>query len=287
MFYSYKGGSGRTVAVANVASAFCKHGKRVAVVDLDFEAPGLHHLFAADQTRQFRRGKGIQHYLKGEINLHSLLDETVIDVFGIDGPLSMHAVPKGSSLLYFLASTKVTQVDAHSPQVNERMKALIAALESKVDFLIIDAASGVRDSYSIAAEVSDEMYMFFRWSTQHVEGTILMAQYMKLLKEFGKSSISFQVVASATPSENELDALDPDSRQSFVKLRKHIRDRIEAELEECMIDPPKIFHDIPEMIALKWRETVVVFSEQSTEYEVLAQKILNNHVERSAHASAP
>ena len=40
-FYSYKGGVGRTLALANVASQLAQLGRRVIVVDLDLEAPGV------------------------------------------------------------------------------------------------------------------------------------------------------------------------------------------------------------------------------------------------------
>src|SRR5215475_1516326 len=40
-FYSYKGGTGRTMALANVAWILAANGKKVLVVDWDLEAPGL------------------------------------------------------------------------------------------------------------------------------------------------------------------------------------------------------------------------------------------------------
>ncbi|WP_405730183.1 FxSxx-COOH system tetratricopeptide repeat protein [Streptomyces sp. NBC_00028] len=40
-FYSYKGGSGRTMALANTAWIMASQGRRVLVVDWDLEAPGL------------------------------------------------------------------------------------------------------------------------------------------------------------------------------------------------------------------------------------------------------
>jgi hypothetical protein len=40
-FYSYKGGQGRTLALANIATCLARLGKRVAIIDMDFEAPGL------------------------------------------------------------------------------------------------------------------------------------------------------------------------------------------------------------------------------------------------------
>src|SRR6478752_1869153 len=45
-FYSYKGGTGRTMALANVAWILAANGKRVLVVDWDLESPGLDRFFA-------------------------------------------------------------------------------------------------------------------------------------------------------------------------------------------------------------------------------------------------
>ena len=44
-FYSYKGGAGRTMALANVAWILASNGLRVLVVDWDLDSPGLHRYF--------------------------------------------------------------------------------------------------------------------------------------------------------------------------------------------------------------------------------------------------
>lgn len=44
-FYSYKGGTGRSMALSNVAWILASAGKRVLVIDWDLEAPGLHRYF--------------------------------------------------------------------------------------------------------------------------------------------------------------------------------------------------------------------------------------------------
>ena len=41
-FYSYKGGTGRSMALANVAWILASNGTRVLTIDWDLEAPGLH-----------------------------------------------------------------------------------------------------------------------------------------------------------------------------------------------------------------------------------------------------
>ena len=44
-FFSFKGGTGRTMALANVAWIIASRGKRVLVVDWDLDSPGLHKFF--------------------------------------------------------------------------------------------------------------------------------------------------------------------------------------------------------------------------------------------------
>src|SRR5262249_42143846 len=54
-FYSYKGGVGRSFALANIAVILAQWGFRVLAVDWDIEAPGLHHYYA-DLKPQFGAG---------------------------------------------------------------------------------------------------------------------------------------------------------------------------------------------------------------------------------------
>jgi cellulose biosynthesis protein BcsQ len=49
-FYSYKGGVGRSMALANAAHMFARAGLRVLMIDFDLEAPGLEQYFPVDQA---------------------------------------------------------------------------------------------------------------------------------------------------------------------------------------------------------------------------------------------
>lgn len=277
MFYSYKGGSGRTVAAANVAAALAKLGHRVAIVDLDVEAPGLQHVLGAERMAQYKRGDGIQQYLKGDIDLDELITEVAIDTFAQDGPLFRFDVPGTALLLYIMASPKVTRIDAQEPLVADRMKKLLEALRDKrqIDFVVLDSASGVRETYSISADASDEMLVFFRWSIQHVEGTLRFARFMSRLKEFDQHWIPFKLVACASPSERELDGFPDDAlRERLLEVKNDTRLKILQTLKQCQASPATIFHEIPELLELKWRETIIVFGDTISPYEELAKKLL-------------
>ena len=51
-FYSYKGGVGRSMALANIAILLAQRGLKVLAVDWDLEAPGLERYFSYFETRQ-------------------------------------------------------------------------------------------------------------------------------------------------------------------------------------------------------------------------------------------
>ena len=49
-FYSYKGGVGRSMALANLAVLLAQRGRTVLAVDFDLDAPGLHRYFLREDT---------------------------------------------------------------------------------------------------------------------------------------------------------------------------------------------------------------------------------------------
>jgi hypothetical protein len=62
-FYSFKGGVGRTMALANVAFLSAWSGKRVLIMDWDLEAPGLHYYYRGlldpVNAREIRQAPGV------------------------------------------------------------------------------------------------------------------------------------------------------------------------------------------------------------------------------------
>jgi cellulose biosynthesis protein BcsQ len=54
--YSYKGGVGRSMALANVAFELAKKGMRILIVDWDLEAPGLERYFSKYRIEESKAG---------------------------------------------------------------------------------------------------------------------------------------------------------------------------------------------------------------------------------------
>src|SRR5689334_19464977 len=74
-FYSYKGGVGRSMALANVAEAFRARGLRVLLVDWDLEAPGLEEFFCStpDELNLVRSQPGVIDLLQEYRRMHARL----------------------------------------------------------------------------------------------------------------------------------------------------------------------------------------------------------------------
>ncbi|MDO9599910.1 MAG: hypothetical protein Q7J47_19520 [Azoarcus sp.] len=53
-FYSYKGGVGRSMALANVGDVLSRRGLKVLMIDFDLEAPGLEQFFYRSDERELR-----------------------------------------------------------------------------------------------------------------------------------------------------------------------------------------------------------------------------------------
>lgn len=71
-FYSFKGGVGRTMALANTAFLAASSGKKVLVMDWDLEAPGLAYYFRGVQepavARDLRAAPGVLNFLWEWVN---------------------------------------------------------------------------------------------------------------------------------------------------------------------------------------------------------------------------
>jgi eukaryotic-like serine/threonine-protein kinase len=69
-FYSFKGGTGRSMALANVACCLARLGRRVLMVDWDLESPGLHRFFS----------EPARYHESGELDSHPGLIDVLVEL---------------------------------------------------------------------------------------------------------------------------------------------------------------------------------------------------------------
>src|SRR5215211_3783158 len=107
-FYSFKGGVGRSMALANIARQFQLRGLNVVMVDWDLEAPGLETFFSAESA-QLRSWKD-------QVGLMDLLLLYRQDHAAIPFPRTVTPPPAGDAP----ASLEDVQVESTASTLGER-----------------------------------------------------------------------------------------------------------------------------------------------------------------------
>lgn len=148
-FYSFKGGVGRTTALAACAWQLARfHGKRVAVVDLDLEAPGIGRLLGVSEP-----DRGVVDYLvdyfateRGELELLPAqalgAEASSVDVLPA-GRLDAGYLEK-LARLDFGGGGGFMQADER-PMAKALRKLLNRLKGRKYDFILLDARAGLHD----------------------------------------------------------------------------------------------------------------------------------------------
>ncbi|MBS1914411.1 MAG: hypothetical protein JST22_20650 [Bacteroidetes bacterium] len=192
-FYSYKGGTGRSMALANVAWILACSGRRVLMVDWDLEAPGLHRYFRpflVDPDLCASEGV-IDCMLDFAIEALTPATGSKHEVDWVSQHFDMYRYvvslewdfPEGATLDIFPAgkqspmySTNVNSFDwrnfydrlgggAFLEKVCEQMRA-------EYDFVLIDSRTGVSDTAGICTvQMPDALVACFTVNNQGVDGT--------------------------------------------------------------------------------------------------------------------
>lgn len=177
-FYSYKGGTGRTMALANVACVLAQraHSKGVLMIDWDLEAPGLHRFFGDRfrNNKKIRRRQGLDQQ-PGLIDLFKELDSVahnldsdeergyrLFDSIGFETFVVETDIPS----LYLLKAGRFD--DRYAANVNtfswenlyERAPWLFRSfahwLTDRYQYVLIDSRTGVTDSSGICTTLMPE-----------------------------------------------------------------------------------------------------------------------------------
>jgi cellulose biosynthesis protein BcsQ len=194
-FYSYKGGAGRSMALANVAWTLASAGRRVLVIDWDLESPGVHRYFrpflrdpdlidspgvidyfvqaAADAaTNQTEGQPGLLHHA-------SSLDFK----FPVDGTLDFVGAGRQDSGYALL----VNGFNWHAFYERLGGRALLDRLRTELqaayDDVLIDSRTGVSDFAAICtATMPDALVVCFTLNSQSLDGSAAVAARVQAIR---------------------------------------------------------------------------------------------------------
>ncbi|MFI5910774.1 FxSxx-COOH system tetratricopeptide repeat protein [Dactylosporangium sp. NPDC051541] len=198
-FYSYKGGSGRTMTLANVAWILASNGYRVLVVDWDLESPGLHryfHPFLLD--KELRNSPGVIEMLTGFVTAAlqpdrddelgwidataQVLDHAVSLEWRFPGKGGVDLLPSGRQTRSYAAA--VSTFDW--PKFYDRLPgaafidALARNMRQHYDYILVDSRTGLSDAAGVCTVLlPDVVVNCFTLSIQSVDGAVAVSESIR------------------------------------------------------------------------------------------------------------
>ncbi|MEM8526969.1 MAG: TIR domain-containing protein [Bacteroidota bacterium] len=214
-FYSYKGGTGRTMSLANIATYFAQKGHKVLAIDWDMEAPGLYQYFKPYcDKEEFNSKEGLiefmyyarkahqEEYLKSRKPAPAMVEEPatnygnssivyeesflkslfrrsfenyIIEVKDIEN-LSLVKAGKTFNTDY---SDKVQDFDwrAFFQSSPYFFEYFAQYLQTQYDYVFIDSRTGFTDTSGICTTLMPNLLVLvFTTNTQSLEGVLMRAR---------------------------------------------------------------------------------------------------------------
>lgn len=249
-FYSFKGGVGRTMALANVAFLAAMNDMRVLVMDWDLEAPGLDFYFRGlsdpDRARAIKNAKGVldlatgwrdrvlsanaaedvdlllQEYEAGQpfnACAHNILDKTQFERGALD------IIGAGSKWIGDHEPISYAQALAHFSWTEffdhyggglfiERLRKWAKA---NYDLVLIDSRTGFADVAGICTiQLPDTVALSFIYNRQNIEGIAEVAR--SIYTDRGKA-VTIRAVPMRTSRQGLLDESEARARAASALQR--------------------------------------------------------------------
>src|ERR1022692_4746752 len=227
-FYSYKGGTGRSMALANVAWILASNAKRVLVIDWDLEAPGLHryfHPFLGD--KELVRSDGLIDFVIQYAELAVAKTkraknwyEPYADILRYATSLNFEFPKKGTidfvpfefpkkGTIDFVPAGRqgadyATRVNAFNWQhFYERLSGglFLEAVKLSMadyDYVLIDSRTGVSDTSGICTiQMPNVLVVCFTLNNQSIEGASMVARAVTEKRRDGSGSHALRILPVA------------------------------------------------------------------------------------------
>lgn len=201
-FYSYKGGVGRTMALANVAYLLAMDKEepcKVLVWDFDLEGPGLQHIF---RFQWAGRGEGFVDLVYNYLERAELPDITDYiyrtDTEGVD------ILPAGKINKAY--SQKLDQINWRAIYAEARGYDFIQSVKEKIvakgyDYVLVDSRTGYSDVGGICTmQLPEVVVLLFRLNEQNIHGAKKVYDAIKAHQEtYNKEIRVIPVISPAWP----------------------------------------------------------------------------------------
>ena len=195
-FYSYKGGTGRSMALANIACLLAQDGKKVLMIDWDLEAPGLIDYFKEyikNTEEDFSQNVGLIEFMQKAVDTlppMPLDEENEEEIDAFFEQINDYILPieiNANENLFLMKAGKMDET------YSERIAALDWSaffekipvfftrfaffLRKKYDFVLIDSRTGHTDTGGICTMLMPEkLVLAFTPNDQSLNGVLKLAK---------------------------------------------------------------------------------------------------------------
>ncbi|KAA6335584.1 Iron-sulfur cluster carrier protein [termite gut metagenome] len=232
-FYSYKGGVGRTLALSNIAMRLSEFGKKVCMLDLDLEAPGLHYKFKEYLPPEKMPPKGIVDYIH-EFAIEKRLPKKInkdyyCSLFSSEYKnLSLQLIPAGNpdSKKYW---SKLSAINWHELLYKDDAEGIpfFFDLKNKIerdikpDYLLIDTRTGITEISSLTISLlADKVVVLAVNNEENISGSKRIIESLlnpenNLLKK--ERSVVLVLSRIPMPQSAEEKSREKMIKEQFVK----------------------------------------------------------------------
>lgn len=181
-FYSYKGGVGRSFALANVAALLARWHYRVLCIDWDIEAPGLDHYFDLSATDRPGLVDMLTHWneaggrLQWQHHVTAAKMPSDFDISVISAGIQDES--------YSLRAQRLDWDEMYERGLGETLEAMVTEMRERYDFILIDSRTGITDFGAIVtAQLPDILVFMFTANHQSLDGCVRVAKRARLARK--------------------------------------------------------------------------------------------------------
>ncbi len=236
-FYGFKGGAGRSTALGYVAALLARQGRKIGIVDLDLEAPGLAQLFgyASDVVEKGSMAllsEAASQPFPGSLDAVSQM-LTVPESLGSEGG-RIEILPAGRLDEVYLAQLEELGVGlwhAYEPERPNPLRRLLEELSSpERDALFLDCRTGFTALSATAMfHVADAIVVFLPVSDQIWDGVrVIRDAFVKTRKARGAVPTLIFVPSLVLPGKDG----NPRLKRMIERLNAELLDARESTDEE-------------------------------------------------------